>query len=54
MRRTAFTAAAVLATGLALGFLLLPVLAIFLRVSPGALLGRLNDRVVLDALTVTA
>jgi molybdate transport system permease protein len=30
------------------------VLAIFLRVSPGDLLGRLDDRVVLDALAVTA
>jgi molybdate transport system permease protein len=37
-----------------LAFLTLPVLAIFLRVSPGDLLGRLDDRVVLDALAVTA
>jgi molybdate transport system permease protein len=54
VRRTAFTAATALAAALALGFLLLPVLAIFLRVSPGDLLGRLDDRVVLDALAVTA
>ncbi len=54
MRRVAFTAVVTLAAALALGFLLLPVVAIFLRVSPGDLLGRLNDRVALDALTVTA
>ena len=54
MKRAVFTAAAVLAVALVLGFLLLPVLAIFLRVSPGELLGRLDDRVVLDALAVTA
>jgi molybdate transport system permease protein len=54
VRRAAFTAATALAVALALGFLLLPVLAIFLRVSPGDLLGRLDDRVVLDALAVTA
>ena len=49
-----FTAATGLAVALALGFLLLPVVAIFLRVSPGELLRRLDDRVVLDALVVTA
>jgi len=54
VRRVAFTAVVTLAAALALGFLLLPVVAIFLRVSPGDLLGRLNDRVALDALTVTA
>jgi molybdate transport system permease protein len=54
VRRLAFTVAAALAAALALGFLLLPVAAIFLRVSPGELLGRLDDRVVLDALAVTA
>jgi molybdate transport system permease protein len=50
----AFTVGASLATVLALGFLLLPITAIFLRVSPGDLLARLDDRVVLDALAVTA
>jgi len=40
----------VVATVLALSFLLLPVLAIFLRVSPGDLLGKLDDGVVRDAL----
>ena len=54
MRRAAFTATAAAAAVLALAFLLLPVAAIFLRVTPGALLGRLDDRIVLDALAVTA
>ncbi len=54
MRRASFTTAAALAALLALAFLVVPVLAIFLRVSPGDLLARLNDGVVLDALRVTA
>ena len=54
MRRAAFTVFSTVATVLALGFLLLPVLAIFLRVSPGELLGKLDDGVVRDALVVTA
>ena len=54
MRRAVFTVGTALAVALAVGFLLLPVLAIFLRVSPGDLAGRLNDPVVLDALAVTA
>ena len=54
MKRAAFTVGTALAVALAVGFLLLPVLAIFLRVSPGDLAGRLNDPVVLDALAVTA
>jgi molybdate transport system permease protein len=54
MRRAAFTVFSAVATALALGFLLLPVLAIFLRVSPGDLLGKLDDGVVRDALVVTA
>jgi molybdate transport system permease protein len=54
MRRAAFSLATGVAVVLALAFLFLPVLAIFLRVSPGDLAGRLDDRVVLDALTVTA
>jgi molybdate transport system permease protein len=53
VKRAAFNAATAVAVALALGFLVLPVAAIFLRVSPGELLGRLNDRVVLDALAVT-
>ncbi len=54
MKRAAFTVFSVVATVLALSFLLLPVLAIFLRVSPGDLLGKLDDGVVRDALVVTA
>ncbi len=54
MRRAVFTVGTALGVALAVGFLLLPVLAIFLRVSPGDLAGRLNDPVVLDALAVTA
>jgi molybdate transport system permease protein len=54
VRRTAFTAATALAAVVAFGFLLLPMIAIYLRVSPGELIGRLNDRIVLDALGVTA
>ncbi len=53
MRRL-FDLGLALALGIALAFLLLPILALFLRVSPGELLGRLDDRVVLDALAVTA
>ena len=52
--RAAFTVFSTVATVLALSFLLLPVLAIFLRVSPGDLLGKLDDGVVRDALVVTA
>lgn len=54
MRGRAFEAVTGLAAAVALGFLLLPVVAIFLRVSPEALLARLDDRVVLDAIAVTA
>jgi molybdate transport system permease protein len=54
VRRAAFTVFSAVATVLALGFLLLPVVAIFLRVSPGDLLARLDDEVVRDALAVTA
>jgi molybdate transport system permease protein len=51
--RRAFHAALWLCAALGVAFLLLPVLAIFLRVSPATLAGELNDRVVLDALAVT-
>jgi len=54
VRRAAFHAVTGLAVLVALGFLVLPVLAIFLRVSPGELIERVDDRVVLDALEVTA
>jgi molybdate transport system permease protein len=49
-----FGAALVLALVLTLGFLLLPIVAVFLRVSPGELVGQLGSQVVIDALVVTA
>ena len=42
-----------LAAALALGFLLVPLLAIFLRVPPGRLVGQLGERAVVDALVVS-
>jgi molybdate transport system permease protein len=39
---------------LTLGFFLLPIAAVFLRVPPGQLFGQLDSRVVVDALVVTA
>jgi molybdate transport system permease protein len=52
--KRAFHAGLLACAALGVAFLLLPVLAIFLRVSPATLAGELNDRVVLDALAVTA
>jgi molybdate transport system permease protein len=54
VKRAAFHVATVTAALAALGFLVLPVLAIFLRVSPGELVDRVDDGVVIDALAVTA
>jgi molybdate transport system permease protein len=54
LRRIGFRLAAGLAALVALAFLVLPVVAIFLRVSPGDLLARLDDTLVVDALRVTA
>ena len=51
--RRAFTVALVVATALALAFLLLPVVAIFLRVSPGHLFAQLGNPVARDALLVS-
>ena len=51
--RRLFTAALVAATVLALGFLLLPLVAIFVRVAPGELVSQLGSDVVLDAIRVT-
>jgi molybdate transport system permease protein len=51
--RRLFTATLIAATVLALGFLLLPLVAIFLRVSPGELVSQLGNDVVLDAIRVT-
>ena len=52
-RRRAFTAVLVAAGLVTLGFLMLPLVAIFLRVPPGDLVSRLGSPVVLDALVVT-
>jgi molybdate transport system permease protein len=49
-----FRAALVLATGVALLFLILPVAAIFLRVPPGELVSALGSDAAVDALLVTA
>ena len=53
MRRGLFAAALVAATALALTFLLLPVAALFLRVSPGTLFGQLGNPVATDAILVS-
>ena len=52
--RRGFQAALWICASLGAAFLLLPVVAIFLRVSPGTLARELTDGVVLDALVVTA
>jgi molybdate transport system permease protein len=51
--RRAFTAALVAATTVALAFLLLPLVALFLRVSPGTLFGQLGNPVATDAVLVS-
>jgi molybdate transport system permease protein len=48
-----FPAALVLAATLALGFLLLPILAIFLRIPPGDLFAGMRSEPAIDALLVT-
>jgi molybdate transport system permease protein len=53
VKRPVFTIAATTAAVLTLSFLLLPLVAIFLRVPPGELIARFGDGVVLDALVVT-
>ncbi len=53
-RVSVFGAVLALALVLTLAFFLLPIVAIFLRVPPGELLARVDTRVVLDALVVTA
>jgi len=52
-RRSVFFALLALATALTLAFLLLPLVAIFLRVPPGELLAQLGSEVAVDALVVT-
>jgi molybdate transport system permease protein len=52
--RRLFAAALLVATALALAFLLLPLVAIFLRVPPGDLFAQLGSGAALDAIVVTA
>jgi molybdate transport system permease protein len=51
--RRLFAAVLALATALALGFLVLPLVAIFLRVPPGDLISQLGSDVAIDAIVVT-
>jgi len=51
--RRVFDATLMVATALALAFLLLPLCSLFLRVSPGTLVRQLGDDVAVDALVVT-
>jgi molybdate transport system permease protein len=51
--RRLFETLLAVSAGLALGFLLLPLLSLFLRVSPGRLFAQLGSDVALDALWVT-
>ncbi|MFL5960667.1 MAG: ABC transporter permease [Gaiellaceae bacterium] len=53
IRRTLAGAAVFAAAAVALGFLLLPIVAIFARVSPGRLVAQLSNPVVTDALVVS-
>jgi molybdate transport system permease protein len=53
MRRTLLALAYFLASGVALAFLVLPMLAIFVHVSPGRLIDQLSNPVVADALIVS-
>ena len=53
IRRCLFTAALGLATGIALVFLLLPLVALFLRVPPRELAAQLGSDVAVDAMLVT-
>ncbi len=53
IRRRLFTAGLVLAAAIALTFLLLPLVAIFLRVPPGDLFAQLGSEVAIDAIVVT-
>jgi molybdate transport system permease protein len=53
MRRAALTVAYFFVAGATLAFLTLPILAIFLRVTPGRLIAQLSNPVVIDALVVS-
>ena len=52
--RSFFTVVLVLCTALVLTFLVVPVIALFLRIPPGDLISQLGNDVVTDALIVTA
>jgi molybdate transport system permease protein len=54
IRRRLFTVTLFLAAALALAFLLLPLVAIFLRVPPGDLVAQLGNEAAVDAIVVTA
>jgi molybdate transport system permease protein len=54
IRRRLFTVTLFLAAALALAFLLLPLVAIFLRVRPGDLVAQLGNEAAVDAIVVTA
>ena len=54
MRTPVFFLVQVLATALVLTFLIVPVIALFLRIPPGDLISQLGNEVVTDALVVTA
>ena len=54
MRAPLFFVVQVLALALVLAFLVVPVLALFLRIPPGELISQLGNDVVTDALVVTA
>jgi molybdate transport system permease protein len=51
--RNPFAAALAVATALALAFLILPIVAIFVDIPPGRLLAGMNDPAAVDALVVT-
>jgi molybdate transport system permease protein len=53
VRHRVFAGALVAATAVALAFLLLPIAALFLRVSPGTLFGQLGNSVAVDAILVS-
>jgi molybdate transport system permease protein len=53
MRRRPFEILLAVAAGLVLAFLLLPILALFLRIAPGELLSQLTSTVAVDALIVS-
>jgi molybdate transport system permease protein len=53
VQRTLLGVAYVLAAAIALAFLLLPIVAIFVRISPAELIGQLSNQVVKDAFVVS-